>query len=219
MKTAFIFAAGRGERLKPITDTKPKSLCTVHGIPLIEYHIKHLALAGFEHIIINHAYLGSQIRDYVGHGERFDVRISYAPEPPGALETGGAIVNALDLLGTEPFLTVNADIFTDYDFARLQLPVNSLAHIVLIKTPSYLSHSDFGLSEPNILENENKQYTFAGIAYYSPALFMNAKPGRYSLAPILRELASDKKATAEIYTGQWFDIGTPHRLRLANESL
>ena len=218
MKTALIFAAGRGERLRPMTDIKPKPLCTVHGIPLIEYHVKHLASAGFKHLIINHAYLGDQIRHFLGDGERFGIRISYSPEPPGALETGGGIVNALNLLGTEPFVTVNADIFTDYDFSTLQLPMNSLAHLVLIKTPSYLSHSDFGLSEPNVLDNENRIYTFAGIACYNPQLFVNAKYGRYSLVPMLRQLASERKATADIYTGRWFDIGTLQRLQLANGS-
>jgi MurNAc alpha-1-phosphate uridylyltransferase len=217
MKTAFIFAAGRGERLRPLTDLRPKPLCTIHGIPLIEYHVKRLALAGFEHLIINHAYLGGQIRHYLGTGNRFGVKISYSPEPPGALETGGGIVNALELIGDKPFLSVNADIYTDIDFATLALPIQSLAHLILINTPSYFSHSDFGLRAPNLLDNEHKQYTYSGIAYYDPVLFVNQPYGRYSIVPILRELAAQQKATAEVYNGQWFDIGTPARLRLVND--
>lgn len=217
MKTAFIFAAGRGERLRPLTDLRPKPLCTIHGIPLIEYHVKRLALAGFEHLIINHAYLGGQIRHYLGTGNRFGLKISYSPEPPGALETGGGIVNALELIGDKPFLSVNADIYTDIDFSTLDLPIQSLAHLVLINTPSYFSHSDFGLRAPNFLDNEHRQYTYSGIAYYDPMLFVNQPYGRYSIVPILRELAVQQKATAEVYNGRWFDIGTPARLRLVND--
>lgn len=216
MKTALILAAGRGERLRPLTELRPKALCTIHNIALIDYHVSKLALAGFERLIINHAYLGGQIRQHLGNGVRWGVEICYSPEPPGALETGGAITNALPLLGDKPFATINADIFTDYDFTWLKPPETSLAHLVLVNTPDYKQDSDFGLSTSNHLENSHRQYTFAGIACYRPELFINNRPGRYSVTPLLRQLATNKQATGEIYRGAWFDIGTPSRLLLAN---
>lgn len=216
MNTAMILAAGRGERLRPITDSLPKALCTVHNIPLIEYHVENLTLAGFERIIINHAYLGGQIRQHLGCGSRWGIEIRYSPEPPGGLETGGGIVNALPLLGDKPFLTVNADIFTDYNFALLKAPITSLVHLVLVKKPSYSQHADFGLSESCLVNNINKQYTFAGIACYRPEVFNGYRPGRYSVTPLLRQLAANNQATGEIYQGKWVDIGTLERLELVN---
>lgn len=219
MKTAMILAAGRGERLRPITDVIPKALCMVHGMPLIEYHVINLARAGFTRLVINHAYLGSQIRQYLGNGSRWGIEICYAPEPPGGLETGGGIVNALPLLGNKPFLTVNADIFTDYDFITPPLPVNSHVHLILVRKPSYCLHGDFGLSHAGLLDNNDRQYTFSGIAYYQPVLFNNLKPGRYSITPTLRHLAALGHATGHVYTGKWFDIGDCERLRMASISL
>ena len=218
MKTAMILSAGRGERLRPLTDSRPKALCTVRNIPLIEHHVVNLALAGFERLVINLAYLGGQIRQYLGNGSRWNIEICYSPEPPGALETGGAIVNALPLLGVNPFLTVNADIFTDYNFTSLKLPTTSLAHLVLINKPNYMEQGDFGLSESHQLENTNRLYTFLGIACYRPELFKDCAPGRYSVTPLLRQLALNKQATGEVHTGQWFDIGSPDRLLLANKN-
>lgn len=217
MKTAMILAAGRGERLRPITDLLPKALCTVHGIPLIEYHVANLARAGFERLIINHAHLGGQIRQHLGDGTRWGVEICYSPEPPGGLETGGGILNALPLLGDQPFLTVNADIFTDYDFASLELPIKSLVHLVLLKKPAYIAEGDFGLSESGLLDNMNKQYTFLGIACYRPELFREMKPGRYSVIPLLRQLVGNKQASGEVYQGKWFDIGSAVQLEMANK--
>ena len=217
MKVAMILAAGRGERLRPITDLRPKALCTVRGVPLIEYHVANLALAGFERLVINHAYLGGQIRQHLGTGARWGVEICYSPEPTGGLETAGGIVNALHLLGEEPFLTVNADIVTDYNFALLKLPINSLAHLVLVKTPEYLPQADFGLSKTSLLKNTHPEYTFAGIARYRPELFKKHTIGRYSLTPTLRQLATDGQATGEVYVGKWLDIGSPERLAWANE--
>ncbi|MDA9272027.1 nucleotidyltransferase family protein [bacterium] len=215
MKTALIFAAGRGERLRPITDIRPKALCTVHNIPLIEHHVINLARAGYHRVIINHAYLGGQIRQYLGHGQRFGIDIFYSPEPPGALETGGGIVNVLPLLGQEPFITINADIFTQYDFASLHIPTSSLAHLVLVNKPNYSQSGDFGLSNTNQMSNDGKQYTFTGIACYRPELFVNLPFGRYSITPLLRKLVTENQATGELYSGVWFDIGSPERLHQA----
>ena len=216
MKTALIFSAGRGERLRPITDSMPKALCRVHNIPLVEYHIAKLVKSGFTRLVINHAYLGGQIRQQLGNGERWNIDICYAPEPPGGLETGGGIVNALSLLGNEPFLTVNADIFTDYNFSQFVLPQTSTVHLVLVNKPAYLNHGDFALSANKQLTNYPRQYTFAGIAGYRPELFRQMQPGRYSITPLLRELANEGVVTGEIYSGQWLDIGTVQRLQQVN---
>ena len=218
MKTAMILAAGRGERLRPITDSRPKAMCTINQIPLIEYHVENLACAGFERLIINHAYLGGQIRQQLGHGARWGIDICYSPEPPGGLETGGGIVNALPLLGNQPFAVVKADMFTAYPFASLKLLATRLAHLVLVNKPPYLQQGDFGLSTSGQLDDIHRLYTFAGIACYRPELFHHSKPGRYSLTPRLRQLAINKQATGEIYHGTWFDIGSPERLALVNKT-
>jgi MurNAc alpha-1-phosphate uridylyltransferase len=205
MKTAMILAAGRGERLRPLTDLIPKPLFKVDNIPVIESLVCKLAQAGFQRIVINHSWLGGQIRQHLGNGVKWDLEICYSPEPPGALETGGGIVNAKYLLGKEPFVTVNADLLTDYDFAGFNLPKNSLVHLLLINKPKYFIHGDFGLSTANLLNN-NREYTFAGIAYYRPEVFDNHRPGRFSVLPILRKLAENALATGEIYQGKWIDI-------------
>lgn len=217
MKTAMILAAGRGERLKPLTNQIPKAKSLVNGIPLIEHHIIKLAEAGFNRIIINHAWLGGQIRRHVGHGEKWQVDICFSAEPPGGLETGGGIVQALPLLGQEPFVTVNADIFTTYPFAQLTLPTTSLAHLVLTTNPVHKTQGDFGLTQ-SIVSNDNAQYTFSGIACYHPNAFQGALPGRYSVTPLLRQLANQQLASGELFTGHWADIGTLARLSAINNA-
>jgi MurNAc alpha-1-phosphate uridylyltransferase len=219
MKTAMILAAGRGERLRPLTDTQPKALCVVGGKPIIEHHIINLVRAGFKTIVINHAYLGGKIRQQLGNGERWNTRIIYSPEPPGGLETGGGIVNALRLLGDEPFITVNADIVTDYDYSKLTLPKGKQAHLVLVNTPSHRAYSDFGLSSQGSVENANKNHLFSGIACYHPTLFCTLKPGRFSITPMLKQLASNGQLSGELHTGQWIDIGSPEQLMLAESWL
>lgn len=216
MKTAMILAAGRGERLKPLTDSVPKALTKVRGVPLIEHHIQKLAQAKFQRIIINHAYLGGQIRHYLGDGARFGVNIIYSPEPPGGLETGGGIVQAKALLGEEPFITVNADIFTDYDFSCLKLPSKRLAHFILVNKPSDSTTGDFGLSAEGLLCNQPKTFTFSGIACYHPALLQGLPLGRYSIIPTVRQYVDLQQITGDIYTGNWMDIGTMQRLATCN---
>lgn len=215
MKTAMILAAGRGERLRPLTDLTPKALCQVHGIPLIEYHVIHLAQAGFKHLIINHAWLGGKIRQHLGNGASWGIDIDYAPEPPGGLETGGGIFNALPLLGDTSFLTVNADIFTDYNFTIPALAPDIMGHLIVINKPVWLSQGDFGLTQAGLITNQHRQYTFAGIACYRPKVFRDNKPGRYSITPLLRQLALKRQLTGEYYAGKWADIGSPQRLKLA----
>lgn len=217
MKLAMILAAGRGERLKPLTDQIPKALCIVKGKPLIEHHVINLAKAGFDKLVINHAYLGGQIRHYLGNGQRYGIEIEYSPEPPGGLETGGGIVKALPMLGKQPFLVVNADIYTDFDFNQLNITTEQSIHIVLInKNPTLKHHGDFSLTNENQLCNDNPEYTFAGIAIYHPKVFSDCKQGRYSVAPLIRSYATQGKATGSLYTGNWFDIGSLERLSAAN---
>lgn len=217
MKTAMILAAGRGERLKPLTELKPKALCVVKGRSLIEHHITNLAQAGFERLVINHAYLGGQIRQLLGDGTRWGVEICYSPEPPGGLETGGGIVNALPLLGTQPFITVNADIYTDFNFSQLQPAAPNSLHVILVnKNPALKHHGDFGLVNPRQLSNASREYTFAGICCYHPQVFADCKHGRYSVAPLIRHYAEQNQATASIHHSVWFDIGSLERLQAAN---
>ncbi|MCW8409465.1 nucleotidyltransferase family protein [Legionella sp. PATHC035] len=218
MKTAMILAAGRGERLKPLTDVTPKALCVVKGKPLIEHHVVNLAKAGFERLVINHAYLGGKIRQHLGNGSRWGVEIYYSPEPPGGLETGGGIVNALPLLGAKPFITVNADIYTDFDFSQLQFENNSSIHVILVtKNPSLNHYGDFGLINQTQLSNSNREYTLAGICCYHPQVFSHCQQGRYSVAPLIRQYAAQNKATAHVYNGLWYDIGTLERLHAVNQ--
>lgn len=217
MKTAILLAAGRGERLRPLTDTKPKPLCQVRGLALIEYHLIHLSQAGFTKILINHAYLGDQIRRYVGDGSQWGISILYSPEPPGALETGGGIYAALHRFGiNEPFMTVNADILTDYPFAQLKIPGDSLAHLILVPNPTHNNQGDFGLNDDGTLSKRNKAYTVSGIIGYRPQLFSHCKPGRYSVIPLINDAIEKQQITGEIFKGQWQDIGSIQRLAEAN---
>lgn len=216
MKTAMILAAGRGERLMPLTNTTPKALCAINDMPLIEYHVTNLAKAGFTRVVINHAWLGGQIRRHLGDGSKWGIELCYAPEPPGGLETGGGIFNALPLLGQEPFLTVNADIYTDFTFSNLQLPRESLVHWMLGKNPVHNPHGDIGLDNNQKLSNKGARYTFLGIAIYHPQAFLYATPGRYSVVPMVRKLIETQQASGELLQGLWLDIGTAERLRHAN---
>ena len=217
MKIAILLAAGRGERLRPLTDAIPKPLCHVQGLPLIEHHLVRLSQAGFRQIIINHAYLGDQIRQYLGNGSRWGLTILYSPEPPGALETGGGIYNALHRFGiNEPFITVNADIFTNYSFAELKIPKSSLAHLILAPNPFHNHKGDFGLSNKGEVTEENKDYTVVGIIGYDPQLFSQCQPGRYSVIPLIKKEIAKRKITGELFTGLWQDIGSLTRLKAAN---
>ncbi len=215
MKTALIFAAGRGQRLRPLTDNTPKPLCTINDIALIDYHLEKLAEGPITQVLINHAYLGGKIRHHIQEKNYKNLEITYIPELPGGYHTGGTIKNALPKLGDTPFLAINADIFTDYDLVNLSCPKESLAHLVLIKTPESHTTSDFGLTAPNKLSNHDKHYTFSGIACYHPKLFKEKPRGRTSLIPWLQEAAEQGLATAEVHSGLWFDTGSPERLSAA----
>lgn len=213
---AMILAAGKGERMRPLTLHTPKPLLPVAGVPLIEYHIKALQRAGFEELVINHAWLGEQIEAHLGSGNQFGVQVSYSPEGE-PLETGGGIYQALPLLGTEPFVVVNGDIWTDYDFAQLKpLQENALAHLVLVNNPEHHPEGDFCLTAGQVGEGKPPRLTYSGMAVLHPELFQGQTAGAFKLAPLLRQAMSAGRVTGEHYTGHWVDVGTPERLDWAS---
>lgn len=209
----MILAAGRGERLRPLTDTVPKPLLEVRGRPLIEHHLEALSRAGFAEIVINLSWLGNQVRDRLGDGADFNVTIEYSDEPE-ALETAGGILQALPLLG-ERFIVVNADIFTDYDFAGLK-PVGSSAHLVLVENPQHNPQGDFSLTDSMVGNDGPTRYTFSGIAQYHRNFFDGLLPGKQALAPLLRAAANQQQVSGELFTGIWSDIGTLESLQALN---
>jgi N-acetyl-alpha-D-muramate 1-phosphate uridylyltransferase len=233
---AMILAAGRGERMRPLTDTLPKPLLVVQGKPLIEWHVERLAAAGLERIVINLAWLGPLIRDYLGDGSRYGVAIHYSEESPHALEPAGGIFRALPLLGKTPFLVVNGDVFTDFAFAGLTLRDALDAHLVLVPNPPQHPRGDFGLADGHavagapaagaagaagvaagsVTGRASGQYTFSGIAAYSPAFFDGCADGAFPLKPLLLRAMAAGRCGAELYTGLWEDVGTPERLKELN---
>jgi len=215
MKTALIFAAGRGERLRPITNYIPKALCIVRDKPLIEHHVCALSKAGFTRIIINHAYLGDHIKRYLNNGSRYNVEIIYCAEPPGALETAGAILNARPYIPSSHLVTVSADIYTDFDFSTLHPPTTLPAHIVLVPLKPLHSQGDFDLTTNQLVSNTKRPYLFGNIACFNMQTFATKPLERYSIAKLLRLWAHQQQLSGELYTGIWFDTGTPARLKLA----
>lgn len=222
----MILAAGLGERLRPLTDNLPKALVPIHQKPLIIYHIENLAKAGFHDIIINISYLGEQIRALLGNGDIGDVKITYSEETT-PLETGGGIVQALPLLGDKPFITINADIFTDFDFSllkNLRLPEDILAHLVLVP-PSLFKQGDFCLDSSTKLiqnpsdTNNQPSYIASGITWYRPEFFIGQQPGKYSVAPLWRKYAKQAKISGMIFEGRWNDIGSLEKLHACEASL
>jgi MurNAc alpha-1-phosphate uridylyltransferase len=216
---AMLLAAGRGERMRPLTDHTPKPLLKAGGKTLIEHRIASLAAAGFRDLVINHAHLGTQIEAYLGNGERYGVRITWSREPDGALETGGGIFQALPWLDGDCFLVVNADIWTDYPFARLARPISGLAHLVLVDNPPQHPQGDFVLQGTRVLSAGTPRLTFSGIGVYHRDLFRGCQAGRFPLAPLLRVAMEGDRVSGEHYTGAWRDIGTPERLAELDRAL
>jgi MurNAc alpha-1-phosphate uridylyltransferase len=215
---AMILAAGRGERMRPLTDTCPKPLLKVGAKCLIEYHIQNLVAAGFTDIVINHAYLGEQIERTLGTGQQYGAQLYYSPEAT-ALETGGGIFNALPLLGNSPFLVVNGDVWCDYPFNKIADSLTGLAHLILINNPEHNLKGDFHLKYNKVYSKGTPCLTFSGIGVYHPDLFMNCTAGRFSLVPLLIKAMEMAKVTGEHYQGEWLDIGTPQRLEELNQRL
>jgi MurNAc alpha-1-phosphate uridylyltransferase len=217
-RVAMILAAGRGERMRPLTDTTPKPMLRVRGQPLIERHVQRLAQAGMERIVINLAWLGAMIRDYLGDGSRYGVPIHYSDETPRALEPAGGIFRALPYLRPGPFLVVNGDILTDFPFARLELSEQRDAHLVLVPNPPEHPQGDFGLQDGRADAAAEVRYTFSGIAVYRAAFFSGCADGEFPLKPLLVRAMLAQRCSAELYTGLWEDVGTPARLAALNAS-
>jgi len=209
----MILAAGRGERMRPLTDKTPKPLLSVAGKPIIQYTIEQLVKAGFKEIVINIAYLGQQIKETLGTGSQFGASISYSDEGDTALETAGGISNAMHLLGGDTFLVVNGDIANDYDFSQLYNKNIALAHLVLIQNPPHHPDGDFYLSsDKHVSEQGQQSLTYSGIALFHPNFFEKLEPGIKKLGPLLRKVMSNNEITGEQFNGYWLDIGTPARL-------
>lgn len=215
----MILAAGRGERMRPLTDRTPKPLLQAGGKALIEHLIEALHAAGFRELVINHAHLGEQLVTHLGGGERFGVKIAWSEEPEGALETGGGILQALPLLGDNHFLVVNGDIWTDYPFARLPASPAGLAHLVLVENPPHHPAGDFVLEGSRVHDRGGARLTFSGIGVYHPDLFRGCRPGAFPLAPVLRAAMRRGEVSGEQYPGGWIDIGTPERLAALDRRL
>jgi MurNAc alpha-1-phosphate uridylyltransferase len=213
----MILAAGRGERFRPLTDTVPKPLIEVAGQPLIERHLRALAAAGVQDVVVNLGWLGARIRERLGDGQRFGLDILFSDEGWPALDTGGGVFRALPLLGEEPFLLINADVWTDYPLARLVArartwPSDHLAHLVLVPNPAHNPGGDFGI-EAERIRNTPCRFTFSGLSVQSAALFAGCADGPFQIVPLWRRAADENRVSGEIHHGRWSDVGTPQRLQ------
>jgi len=219
---AMILAAGRGERMRPLTDKMPKSMLEVSGKPLIQYHVENLVQAGIVDIVINHALFGEQIEAHLNDGKSLGASITYSAEGDHPLETAGGIVRALPQLGDKPFVTVNADIWTDFPFQDLRHELDDQskkqAHIILVDNPEHNSKGDFALHEGKIVNQGEPMLTFSGISVFKPEFFKDCTSGSVPLAPILRQASSQGQVTGSHYQGRWQDIGTPERLSALRQS-
>ncbi len=210
---AMILAAGRGERLRPLTDECPKPLLKAGGRPLIEYHLRALASAGVEDVVINTSWRADRLHTRIGDGRRFGLRVRYSYEGPQPLDTGGGIARALPLLGDDAFIVVNGDIYTDFPLATLTPPRDDRqAHLVLVPNPPHNAAGDFAIEGDSLDNRPDGRLTFSGIAVYAPAFFAGAGAGRFPLAPLLRKAADRGRVSGEAFHGEWRDIGTAERL-------
>lgn len=229
---ALIFAAGLGERMRPLTDTTPKPLLPVAGKPLIAWHLERLAAAGVQEVVINISWLASQFPAMLGDGSRWGLSIHYSHEGEVPLETGGGMWHALARLGNAPFIAVNGDVWTDYDFQQLPPQPRGDAHLVLVNNPEHHPDGDFALCPNGILRNAgDRRLTYSGIGVYRASLFddwrrvigdapgAERKPPRFKLAPLLRAAIAEGQVTGEHHAGRWTDVGTPERLAELDQSL
>jgi N-acetyl-alpha-D-muramate 1-phosphate uridylyltransferase len=229
MRHALIFAAGLGERMRPLTDRTPKPLLAVRGKPLVVWHLEKLAAIGVHYVVMNTSHLADQFPEALGDGSRWGLRIRYAYEGPVPLETGGGMLNALTLLGPEPFIAINGDIWTDADFSQLPAEPRGVAHLMLVDNPSHHPEGDFALDQQGVVHNDgDARLTFSGIGVYRRELLdnwrdvigdnadANAKPPRFKIAPVLRAAINQGAITGTHYRGAWTDVGTPERLASLN---
>jgi len=213
MRHALIFAAGLGERMRPLTDHTPKPLLKVGGKPLIEWHLEKLAAIDVRYVVINTSHLADQFPDALGDGSRWGLRIRYAYEGPTPLETGGGMLNALPLLGPEPFIAVSSDIYSDYDYAALPLQPAGLAHLVMVPNPDWHVTGDFVLNGDQLGENgEGQRLTFGNIGVYRPQFLQGQHPGRFKLLPLYQQAMRNRQLTGERYDGFWRNLGNPAQL-------
>lgn len=213
---AMILAAGRGERLRPLTDKIPKSLVQIRGESLLERHLNSVRAAGITEVVINLGWLGDRIVERVERGERYGLDVTYSDERGDVLETGGGIHKALPKLGSEPFLVVNADVYTDMPVPDVSLADEHLGHLVMVPTPDYRLQGDFDIEDGLIRNGDAPAYTFSGFAIYRPELFAGCEAGRFPLAPLLREAADARRLSGSVFEGLWADVGTPERLAALN---
>lgn len=213
---AMILAAGRGERLRPISDTTPKALVEVAGISVLEQQLQRLADAGIKTVVINLGWHGEQIAERIGSGQQYGLQVIYSPEYDNILDTGGGINRALLLIGNEPFWVINADIFTDIALPNVKLDADSLAHLVLVPTPAHKESGDFELRDGKVRNSDHQDLTYSGIAFYRPEFFAESGGGRFSVVPLLREAADRGQLDGSLYEGIWEDVGTPERLEALN---
>ena len=215
--SAMILAAGRGERLRPVTDVTPKALVEVNGVSLLERHLQRLADAKIKTVVINLGWLGEQIAERIGSGQQYGLQVVYSPEYDNILDTGGGIKRALPLLEKAPFWIINADIYTDMALPNIKLDPESLAHLVLVPTPAHKAVGDFELRDGKIRNSDNMDLTYSGMAFYRPKFFAKSGGGRFSVVPLLREAADDGLIEGSLYEGAWEDVGTPERLQKLNQ--
>lgn len=215
---AMLLAAGKGERLQPITNSTPKPLVEVRGRPLIDYHLERMANASVDTVVINLGWLGEQIMAHVGCGKRYGLRVVYSPEGDDILETGGGVHRALPMLGDDPFVVVNADIFTDMPFPEITLSDAESGHLVLLPKPDFRKDGDFELLDGKVRNSDTPTLTYAGFAVYRPEFFAGCEAGRFSIVPLMREAADEGRLGGSIYTGVWQDVGTPERLSALNDA-
>ena len=209
---AMILAAGQGERLRPLTETTPKALVEVRGRSLLERHLDSLKAAGIETVVINLGWLGEMIADRIGSGHAYGLNVVYSQEGENILETGGGIHRALPMLGREPFLVVNADVYTDMPLPPAGLAETDVGHLVLVPRPAHKPQGDFDLQDGRVCESRNAAHTFSGVAVYRPEFFAGCEPGRFPLAPMLKAAAREGRLAGSLYEGLWEDVGAPERL-------
>jgi len=212
ISNALIFAAGRGERMRPLSDATPKPLLRVGGKRLIEWHLEKLAARGVRDVVINTSHLAGQFPAALGDGARWNLRIAYSYEGPEPLETGGGMRRALPLLGAAPFIAVNGDVWTDFDFAALPEEPSGLAHLVVVDNPPQHANGDFVLRDGRLHDEASPRLTFAGIGVYRPELIAPLAEGRFGIVPSLRAAMRAGQVEGQHHLGRWTDVGTPQRL-------
>lgn len=216
---AMILAAGRGARMRTLTDNMPKPLLEVAGKPLIAYQLEALARASVDKVVINLGYQGQRLQDYLGDGCHFNINIQYSDEGESVLETGGGIVKALPDLGEQPFIVANADVYTNFDYRSLPTQIDSAAHLILVNNPPHHPQGDFALDKDRVRNQGQEKWTYSGIAVFHPRFFKNCQPGQYPLAPLLRQAAELNDVSGYHFKGFWCDVGTPERLAMLNQTI